>query len=161
MTHPKPALHPIDVENYDASHSDDEDEAEKDFIFDLQKVVAISDGLKAVLDGLQIVVNYDVNVDIRWCRRRNFVLKDEVCFQTKLKKMKKVYEKIIRAYYNKQAGGLDSLTLNNLYDEGAYRAFQQPVYGSPAPNQFEAAGPFGMPAPAGQMTLFQANPSSV
>ncbi|GKB63983.1 retrovirus-related pol polyprotein from transposon TNT 1-94 [Tanacetum coccineum] len=30
MTHPKPALHPIDVENYDASHSDDEDEAEKD-----------------------------------------------------------------------------------------------------------------------------------
>ncbi|GJU60272.1 hypothetical protein Tco_1238038 [Tanacetum coccineum] len=30
QTHPKPALHPIDVENYDASHSDDEDEAEKD-----------------------------------------------------------------------------------------------------------------------------------
>ncbi|GJT69644.1 26S proteasome non-ATPase regulatory subunit 4 [Tanacetum coccineum] len=28
MTHPKPALHPIDVENYDASHWDDEDETE-------------------------------------------------------------------------------------------------------------------------------------
>ncbi|GKE37179.1 hypothetical protein Tco_1460584, partial [Tanacetum coccineum] len=43
-------------------------------------------------------------------------------------------------------GGLDSLTLNSLYDEGAYRASQQPVYGSPAPNLFEAAGPFGMSA---------------
>ncbi|GJU98305.1 hypothetical protein Tco_1327576 [Tanacetum coccineum] len=30
MTHPKPALHPIDVENYDASHSDDEDKAKKE-----------------------------------------------------------------------------------------------------------------------------------
>ncbi|GJT06241.1 hypothetical protein Tco_0840703 [Tanacetum coccineum] len=60
-----------------------------------------------------------------------------------------------------KAGGLDSLTLNSLYDKGAYKAYQQPVYGSPAPNQFEAAGPFGMSAPAGQMTLFQANPSSV
>ncbi|GJW67312.1 hypothetical protein Tco_0121736 [Tanacetum coccineum] len=30
VTHPNSALHPIDVENYDASHSDDEDEAEKD-----------------------------------------------------------------------------------------------------------------------------------
>nr|GEV97603.1 putative clathrin assembly protein At2g01600 [Tanacetum cinerariifolium] len=57
------------------------------------------------------------------------------------------------------AGGLDSLTLNSLYDEGAYRASQQPVYGSPAPNPFEAADPFGMTAPAGQMPLFQANPS--
>nr|GEV19198.1 putative clathrin assembly protein At2g01600 [Tanacetum cinerariifolium] len=34
-------------------------------------------------------------------------------------------------------GGLDSLTLNSLYDEGAYRAAQQPVYGAPAPNPFE------------------------
>ncbi|XP_076912403.1 putative clathrin assembly protein At2g01600 [Bidens hawaiensis] len=39
-------------------------------------------------------------------------------------------------------GGLDSLTLNNLYDEGAYKAAQQPVYGSPAPNPFEVSGPF-------------------
>ncbi|XP_024990238.1 putative clathrin assembly protein At2g01600 isoform X1 [Cynara cardunculus var. scolymus] len=54
------------------------------------------------------------------------------------------------------AGGLDSLTLNSLYDEGAYRASQQPVYGSPAPNPFEAAAdPFGMSA---QMTPYQANP---
>ncbi|KAJ9554232.1 hypothetical protein OSB04_018277 [Centaurea solstitialis] len=57
------------------------------------------------------------------------------------------------------AGGLDSLTLNSLYDEGAYRASQQPVYGSPAPNPFEAAAgadPFGM---SGQMTTpYQANP---
>ncbi|GJR17944.1 flavin-containing monooxygenase FMO GS-OX5-like protein, partial [Tanacetum coccineum] len=45
------------------------------FIFDLQTVVAVSDGLKVVPDGLQIVFNYDVNVDICWCRRRNFVLK--------------------------------------------------------------------------------------
>ncbi|XP_076951255.1 putative clathrin assembly protein At2g01600 [Bidens hawaiensis] len=39
-------------------------------------------------------------------------------------------------------GGLDSLTLNNLYDEGAYKAAQQPVYGSPAPNPFEVSDPF-------------------
>ena len=38
---------------------------------------------------------------------------------------------------NCQAGGLDSLTLNSLYDEGAYRASQQPVYGTAAPNPFE------------------------
>ncbi|GJR50714.1 hypothetical protein Tco_1401235 [Tanacetum coccineum] len=49
-----------------------------------------------------------------------------------------------------EVGGLDSLTLNSLYDEGAYKASQQPVYGSPAPNLFEAAGPFGMSARAGQ-----------
>ncbi|XP_019160291.1 PREDICTED: putative clathrin assembly protein At2g01600 isoform X2 [Ipomoea nil] len=42
------------------------------------------------------------------------------------------------------AGGLDSLTLNSLYDEGAYRASQQPVYGAPAPNPFEVADPFAM-----------------
>ncbi|KAE9605313.1 putative ANTH domain-containing protein [Lupinus albus] len=36
------------------------------------------------------------------------------------------------------AGGLDSLTLNSLYDEGAYRSAQQPVYGAPTPY------PFGM-----------------
>ncbi|GKA95936.1 hypothetical protein Tco_0818031 [Tanacetum coccineum] len=49
-----------------------------------------------------------------------------------------------------EVGGLDSLTLNSLYDEGAYKASQQPVYGSPALNLFKAAGPFGMFAPAGQ-----------
>uniref|UniRef100_A0A803LJM5 ENTH domain-containing protein n=1 Tax=Chenopodium quinoa TaxID=63459 RepID=A0A803LJM5_CHEQI len=43
------------------------------------------------------------------------------------------------------AGGLDSLTLNSLYDEGAYRAIQQPVYGVPsAPNPFEVHDPFAM-----------------
>ncbi|XP_057960437.1 putative clathrin assembly protein At2g01600 isoform X1 [Malania oleifera] len=42
------------------------------------------------------------------------------------------------------AGGLDSLTLNSLYDEGAYRAAQQPVYGSPAPNPFEVQDPFAL-----------------
>ncbi|XP_062110146.1 putative clathrin assembly protein At2g01600 [Humulus lupulus] len=41
-------------------------------------------------------------------------------------------------------GGLDSLTLNSLYDEGAYRASQQPVYGAPAPNPFETHDPFAM-----------------
>ncbi|KAJ0717968.1 putative ANTH domain-containing protein [Helianthus annuus] len=48
------------------------------------------------------------------------------------------------------AGGLDSLTLNSLYDEGAYRAAQQPVYGSPAPNPFEVADPFSMSGPSVQ-----------
>ncbi|XP_061357303.1 putative clathrin assembly protein At2g01600 isoform X2 [Gastrolobium bilobum] len=42
------------------------------------------------------------------------------------------------------AGGLDSLTLNSLYDEGAYRAAQQPVYGAPAPNPFEVQDPFAL-----------------
>ncbi|GJZ65479.1 hypothetical protein Tco_0622175 [Tanacetum coccineum] len=56
--------------------------------------------------------------------------------------------------------GLSELKADGL-DEGAYRASQQLVYRLPAPNQFEAAGPFGMSAPTGQITLFQANPSSV
>ncbi|KAK1552595.1 hypothetical protein Q3G72_019769 [Acer saccharum] len=49
------------------------------------------------------------------------------------------------------AGGLDSLTLNSLYDEGAYRASQQPVYGAPAPNPFESI-PAYVPAPAAAAT---------
>ncbi|TYJ43170.1 hypothetical protein E1A91_A03G135900v1 [Gossypium mustelinum] len=53
------------------------------------------------------------------------------------------------------AGGLDSLTLNSLYDEAAYRA-QHPAYGTPAPNPFEVQDPFAMsnnvaPPPAVQM----------
>ncbi|KAK4772544.1 hypothetical protein SAY86_014319 [Trapa natans] len=39
------------------------------------------------------------------------------------------------------AGGLDTLTLNSLYD-GVYRASQQPVYGAPAPNPFEIQDSF-------------------
>ncbi|XP_010527791.1 PREDICTED: putative clathrin assembly protein At2g01600 [Tarenaya hassleriana] len=50
------------------------------------------------------------------------------------------------------AGGLDTLTLNSLYEEGAYRAGQQPAYGAPAPNPFEVQDPFALanvaPAPA-------------
>ncbi|GAB4840423.1 hypothetical protein Ancab_021190 [Ancistrocladus abbreviatus] len=43
------------------------------------------------------------------------------------------------------AGGLDSLTLNSLYDEAAYRANQQqPIYGAPAPNPFEVQDPFAL-----------------
>ncbi|XP_010654389.1 putative clathrin assembly protein At2g01600 isoform X1 [Vitis vinifera] len=42
------------------------------------------------------------------------------------------------------AGGLDTLTLTSLYDEGAYRAAQQPVYGAPAPNPFEVHDPFAV-----------------
>ncbi|XP_031386561.1 putative clathrin assembly protein At2g01600 [Punica granatum] len=42
------------------------------------------------------------------------------------------------------AGGLDTLTLNSLYDDGAYRASQQPVYGVPAPNPFEVQDPFAV-----------------
>ncbi|XP_009351512.2 putative clathrin assembly protein At2g01600 [Pyrus x bretschneideri] len=64
------------------------------------------------------------------------------------------------------AGGLDSLTLNSLYDEGAYRASQQPVYGSPAPNPFEVQDPFAFsnhvaPPPGVQMAAMsqqQSNP---
>lgn len=53
---------------------------------------------------------------------------------------------------------MDSLTLNSLYDEGAYRASQQPVYGQPAPNPFEVADPFAMsstmpPPPSVQMAM--------
>ncbi|KAJ0240501.1 putative clathrin assembly protein [Hirschfeldia incana] len=40
------------------------------------------------------------------------------------------------------AGGLDTLTLNSLYDDGAYIASQRPVYGAPAPNPFEVHDPF-------------------
>ncbi|KAL9328950.1 hypothetical protein ACSQ67_003953 [Phaseolus vulgaris] len=42
------------------------------------------------------------------------------------------------------AGGLDSLTLNSLYDEAAYRSSQQPQYGAPAPNPFEVHDPFAL-----------------
>ncbi|GFY96395.1 ENTH/ANTH/VHS superfamily protein [Actinidia rufa] len=54
------------------------------------------------------------------------------------------------------AGGMDSLTLNSLYDDSAYRASQQPVYGAPAPNPFEVSDPFAFsnniaPPPAVQM----------
>ncbi|KAL8549653.1 hypothetical protein ACS0TY_008484 [Phlomoides rotata] len=42
------------------------------------------------------------------------------------------------------AGGLDTLLLDSLYDEGAYRASQQPVYGAPAPNPFEVSDPFAI-----------------
>ncbi|CAN0877064.1 Putative clathrin assembly protein At2g01600 [Linum grandiflorum] len=42
------------------------------------------------------------------------------------------------------AGGLDTLTLNSLYDDGAYRAAQKPVYGVPAPNPFEVHDPFAL-----------------
>jgi len=41
-----------------------------------------------------------------------------------------------------QAGSLSSLTLNSLYDQGAYRHAQQPVFGVPAPNPFEVQDPF-------------------
>ncbi|KAA3483076.1 ENTH/ANTH/VHS superfamily protein [Gossypium australe] len=53
------------------------------------------------------------------------------------------------------AGGLDSLTLNSLYDEAACRA-RHPAYGTPAPNPFEVQDPFAMsnnvaPPPVVQM----------
>lgn len=55
------------------------------------------------------------------------------------------------AQERKLAGGLDSLLLDSLYDEGAYRASQQPRYGAPAPNPFEVSDLFAMsnivPAP--------------
>ncbi|CAL1356137.1 unnamed protein product [Linum trigynum] len=41
-------------------------------------------------------------------------------------------------------GGLDTLTLNSLYDDGVYRAAQKPVYGVPAPNPFEVHDPFAL-----------------
>ncbi|KNA21089.1 hypothetical protein SOVF_046480 isoform B [Spinacia oleracea] len=55
-------------------------------------------------------------------------------------------------------GGLDSLTLNSLYDEAAYRANQQPVYGAPAaPNPFEVHDPFGMSHNIAPPTAVQMN----
>ncbi|KAL2558948.1 putative clathrin assembly protein [Forsythia ovata] len=63
------------------------------------------------------------------------------------------------------AGGLDSLTLDSLYDEAAYRASQQSAYGTPAPNPFEVADPIAMSnnitPPAVQVAAFtqhQTNP---
>ncbi|GKD32622.1 hypothetical protein Tco_1248131, partial [Tanacetum coccineum] len=71
--------------------------------------LALECTIKAILgsgvDGLQRVFNYDAKVDIRRCRRRNFVLKDEVSFEAKPEKMKKEYEKTTTAYYNKQDAG--------------------------------------------------------
>ncbi|XP_071735585.1 putative clathrin assembly protein At2g01600 isoform X2 [Rutidosis leptorrhynchoides] len=65
----------------------------------------------------------------------------------------------ISSFQDRQlAGGLDSLTLNSLYDEGAYRASQQPVYGSPAPNPFETGDPFVAAPQTGAMVSHQANP---
>lgn len=63
------------------------------------------------------------------------------------------------------AGGLDTLTLHSLYDEGAYRASQQPVYGAPAPNPFEVQDPFAMsngiaPPPSVQMAAFNQQPTN-
>ncbi|KAI5353322.1 hypothetical protein L3X38_006215 [Prunus dulcis] len=40
------------------------------------------------------------------------------------------------------AGGFRLTYSESLYDEGAYRAAQQPVYGAPAPNPFEVQDPF-------------------
>lgn len=68
--------------------------------------------------------------------------------------------------YYWQAGGLDSLTLNSLYDDAAYRASQQQqssAYGMSAPNPFEVADPFSMsntipPPPSVQMAAAMAQP---
>ncbi|KAL9663924.1 hypothetical protein QQ045_019318 [Rhodiola kirilowii] len=62
------------------------------------------------------------------------------------------------------AGGLDTLILDSLYEEGAYRASLQPVYGAPAPNPFEVHDPFASsnytaPSSAVQMAAMpQPNP---
>ncbi|KAJ0257030.1 putative clathrin assembly protein [Hirschfeldia incana] len=49
---------------------------------------------------------------------------------------------ISAATERKLAGGLDSLTLNSLYDDVAYRGAQQPTFGPPALNPFEVQDPF-------------------
>ncbi|KAF5750151.1 clathrin assembly family protein [Tripterygium wilfordii] len=61
------------------------------------------------------------------------------------------------------AGGLDSLTLNSLYDEAAYRAVRQPAYGVAAPNPFETQDPFAVsnsiaPPPTVQMAAMGQQP---
>ncbi|XP_074295986.1 putative clathrin assembly protein At2g01600 [Silene latifolia] len=64
----------------------------------------------------------------------------------------------ISSYTERQlAGGLDSLTLNSLYDEAAYRTNQHPIYGALALNPFEVQDPFAMsnniaPPPGVQMS---------
>ncbi|GJS10958.1 hypothetical protein Tco_0367754 [Tanacetum coccineum] len=55
-------------------------------------------------------------------------------------------------------GGLDSVTLNSLYDEGVYRAAQQPVYGAPAPNPFETGDPFVTGPQTGAVVPHESNP---
>ncbi|GJU50577.1 ALP1-like protein isoform X1, partial [Tanacetum coccineum] len=78
---------------------------------------------EVVPDGLQKVFNYDAKVDMRRCRRHNFVLKDEVSFQAKPEKTKKEYEKTITSYYKKQMKkaevGLGSDDLLSEFDFGA------------------------------------------
>lgn len=54
-----------------------------------------------------------------------------------------------------KAGGLDLLTLDSLYDEGAHRADQQAVY---QPNPFEAMSNGVHVHPAVQMAQNQNNP---
>jgi hypothetical protein len=69
---------------------------------------------------------------------------------------------ISAAHERQLGGGLDTMTLNSLYDDGAFRASQQPVYGVPAPNPFEVADPFAfsnnVPPPASVQMQQQANP---
>nr|GEW89295.1 putative clathrin assembly protein At2g01600 [Tanacetum cinerariifolium] len=55
-------------------------------------------------------------------------------------------------------GGLDSVTLNSLYDEGAYKAAQQPVYEAPAPNPFETGDLFVTGPQTGAVVPHESNP---
>ncbi|CAH8353804.1 unnamed protein product [Eruca vesicaria subsp. sativa] len=56
------------------------------------------------------------------------------------------------------AGGLDTLTLNSLYDDVTYRGAPQPTYGAPAPNPFEVQDPFAfsnsVPQPSAEINPF-------
>ncbi|KAI7730657.1 hypothetical protein M8C21_001010 [Ambrosia artemisiifolia] len=58
--------------------------------------------------------------------------------------MKKTYAIKVKEL---QVGGLDSLALNSFYDEGTFRAVQQPMCGSPAPNPFETTLLYSQPKP--------------
>ncbi|GJR52242.1 hypothetical protein Tco_1402763 [Tanacetum coccineum] len=114
----------------------------------------------------RVLLNYSVGMNTKLSGQFTKALsKDRFKYLVRRLGGQDMYEQGLLATVNvdklAEDGGLDSLTLNSLYDEGAYRASQQPVDGSPTSHLFEAADPFGMSAPAGQMKLFQDNPLSV
>ncbi|PWA71827.1 hypothetical protein CTI12_AA278310 [Artemisia annua] len=63
-----------------------------------------------------------------------------------------------RAVAVKKGGGLNSLTLNSLYDERAYRIGQQPICGALSQNPFETGNPFVAGPRTGTVVPHESNP---
>ncbi|GKC99442.1 hypothetical protein Tco_1169717, partial [Tanacetum coccineum] len=104
--HPKPALHPIDVENYDASHSDDEDEAEKDLILWCgvlaEKKNATGSTLKIKVANVIlrefILVNLDKQLlqDEAENRKKNFILAIKALAKNPSKQVGQAFENMLK-----------------------------------------------------------------